>query len=319
MHVQRLFNAPRTTLAGTLALVLLAAPAMARADDGPSGAAAPAGVAAGAQEVDRAQRVTQPTRVRLRLELGLWNMGPGGELRLPGSPATGRTDEVRASQLDQDVPRFTPTGKATLEFGDAWFASLQAAGFSDTQTAEFGSTVRLGTLTFNAGDLARSRLEYATVELKVGLMPQSWRYASEHTDDHGVPSVAVRAMPFVGAQVIDADWNVTVARGSPGPDGFSTSAGNTYVHPIVGVGVQADFGQRFRVELTLQGGGLPLGDNTSYGADVIVMGTYRVTPNIGLQLGYRSAFFGLSEGTGVEEFSYNGAQQGLLFGVMFEF
>jgi hypothetical protein len=46
---------------------------------------------------------------------------------------------------------------------------------------------------------------------------------------------------------------------------------------------------------------------------------YNPTPHVGVQLGYRSLFFGVSKGDGEGEFGFNGAMQGLYGTLVFRF
>lgn len=250
-----------------------------------------------------------PSRWQLRLEPSIWYMGVGGELKMPGTPAN--VEKIDVDDLGFDSPRLTPHAQAELRLDDLWRISLRGFAFSGDRDAQLGSATQIGTIAFNAGDTVSASLDYTSIEAQVGYTFH--RYTSAGATSDGRPDLTFDAEAFAGLRAIDLDWRISRVGGG------SQQSDNLYLEPIVGAQAMLRFNERFGVRLLVDVGGMPLGDTSSFTGDVLAGFTYEPTPNIGVQIGYRSAFFSLSDGDGADEFEYDGAHQGLLFGLVLAF
>jgi hypothetical protein len=261
---------------------------------------------------ESAVRAESAPRWSLRFEPSAWYMGVGGDLKMPGTPAN--VEKTSPDLLGFDSPRLVPHARAELRFNDTWSVGLRGFAFSGERDSQLADATQIGTIAFAPGDQASASLDYASFELQAGYKFHSYKSAGTSPDGRRDLTLDVRALG--GVRLIDMDW--TVARVG-GAGGASQNESLTILEPIVGVQCDLRMHERYGIQLGLDVGGLPLGDTSSFSGDVHVAFIYEPTPNFGLRLGYRSAFFNLSDGSGSDEFTYDGAHQGLMFGVVFSF
>ncbi|HYF15673.1 MAG TPA: hypothetical protein VD971_11450 [Phycisphaerales bacterium] len=246
-----------------------------------------------------------PVKLRLRTEAGLWFVGVGGELQLPGG--TGR---VEMDELGFDSPNLAPAARVAVDIGDRWQASLRAAAVSQDETATMERAGTVGAVSFLPGDTVSSSFDLTQIELEGAYTVH--RSPGRDRDGDGRVDFASKVDFIAGVRLMDIDWSVD----GPGP---ASAADDTYLMPYIGGALTLRVFERFNIRVGADAGGLPLGDNTAFSGDVNVAASWDATPNIGLYVGYRSAFFDLSSGEGDREFAANGANQGLMIGASLRF
>ncbi len=283
-----------------------------------------------AAEPARAQEVTAPTttdapawqhaQLRLRVEPSLWYMGPGGELKLPSPTLAGEGEDLEIDELGFDSPELVPHIEAHVFAGRNWRFGVRGFTFSDDQTTLMSRTGRIGDIGFDNTSTMRSGLDYSTFEIEAAYGGEVLE--NPNTTADGRRRFTARLEGIAGLRLIDIDWEVErISTSSVFLGGSRAAVDETYIQLLGGGRFAFAFNEEWGVDLTLMLGASPFGDATSFSGDVIVGGTYepRWAPNLGIQLGYRSAFFSLASGDGQDEFEYAGAHQGLMLGVVLKF
>ncbi|MBS0197144.1 MAG: hypothetical protein JSR77_10330 [Planctomycetes bacterium] len=264
---------------------------------------------AGDQAAQSAPIASEPEPWRIEVHPGIWYVGFSGDLKLPRSSG-GANVTTDIDQLELTGPRIAPYGEATLRRG-RWLASLRGFVFSADAQAQQTASGNLGNIDFNSGDSIKSSLDVATVELMGGY---EFLLTEREAMTGGGYKLRFGIDGLVGARLLDFDYQGTLV-GS----GVSSGHDEFTAHPMAGVRMHADFYEQFTVTLEVSAGGLPLGDDSSYGFDIVVGGQWRPIQHVGVQIGYRALFMGLKSGSDNEQFDYSGAGQGLFAGVTFSF
>lgn len=259
-------------------------------------------------------------RWTLRAEPALWYAGTGGDLRLPSASGSGQGQELALDDLGFDSPTLTPTIELNLATSSRWRFTLRGYALSDQSDQAMGFAGRIGGVEFQPQTVLAGSLDMWSVEAEAGYT--IWRTQSDGLTGN-TPAFVGTLDVLAGARALDVDWNVRRAllpTELPGPDTvLEAGADETYLHPIVGGKFSMQFQGQFTVDLTVNLGGLPLGDAQGYAGDVIAGFTWEPLTNLGVQLGYRAAQFDLSSGDDEEEFSWTGANQGLQLGIVMKF
>jgi hypothetical protein len=257
-------------------------------------------------------------RLRLRVEAIAWYMAPGGELRMPR--ATGESQTFDIDPLGFDTPQMVPVPEVSIHAPAraeasswlgrrGWRVGGRAFVFGDDHTEASTFAGQVGESALSVGETVRSSLDYTSTELEAAVNVHS--YASSATNEAGVPNVSSTLEAIVGLQAIDCDWSVTI-------DGLTQSTGANSVGGLVGGKLAYAFDDRFLVDVTITASFGLLGDDMA-AADVIIGGSYMFSRNVGVQIGYRSAFFSLTGDEPGTTFEYTGSHQGLMFGLAMRF
>jgi hypothetical protein len=256
------------------------------------------------------QPAFEPARVRwtLQAEPSLWYMGAGGDIMLPGGPA-----KQRVSKLGLDTPALTPFGEVHALFDKRHRLTFRGYSYSSQREYEAGFDGTLGGINFAADSPLRSSLDFATFEVEYGYAVK--RYTSSDPIDAG--DARARLDVLAGLRVIDFTYDIDYL--GPGiPEAvFSAGYDATVLEGLVGARFEMEFVDKFMVDLTVSMGVGIAGGATSFSPDIIAGGHWRPNPNLGVSIGYRSQFFSL-ENTD-DGFLYEGAQQGLMIGVVLKF
>jgi hypothetical protein len=252
------------------------------------------------------------------VEPSAWYAGMSGDLQLPESPATpGVNDSTDLGDLNQDSgSRLTPLGEINLRKGD-WGITARGFVFSSDRTAS-GRAGQIGDVPISSGDTIASSVDMTSLDLELRYTILPWK-------DRRVLEGKARLRPRLdvmgGVRFFDTTWDVENRSLALPAAPFRTSQTSDEVslHPTLGVKGSLEFYDRFSLDVQVSIGGIPMGDSASYSGDVLVGGTWKPHPNLGVQAGYRALFFSLSSGEGDQEYSFVGALQGLYVGVVLEF
>lgn len=247
------------------------------------------------------------------IEPGAWFVGAGGRLRMPRTAPPGTPNpKVGIENLNLDNPRFVPFGEVNAR-KDEWRLALRGF-YYDADKNSSGNSGQVGDLIINPSDTIRSSMRFASYELEaaytVAGTPQNKYETGSFAIDPKLDAVA-------GVRLYDVNW--TLRSDATGAGVHQVSDDGLFLQPEVGGKLNLDFGTDFTIDLQVTLGGLPFGSGTSYSGDIIVGLQYHPTPYVGVQIGYRSLFFGVSKGSGAGEFGFNGAMQGLYGSLVFRF
>jgi hypothetical protein len=284
-----------------------------------AGAEPPGESAAGDPPVPDEKFWQRDDRWTVRFEPAAWYAGLSGYVTLPQEPTTaGPSPETILGELNQDTgSRVTPFGEVNLRKGD-WGISLRGFAFSSFHTATLDYDWQIGDLPISDGDTISSEVEIINFDADV-------RYRVLPGPEGRVQPGRYRARPrlevLAGARFFDTSWTVTNPSLVVIPEDpmNSDSADEAFFHVVAGVKASLEMHDRFTIDAQLTAGGLPLGDQSSYSFDVLVGGTWKPWPNVGVQVGYRALFFWLQSGDGDGQYDFHGTLQGLYFGVVAEF
>lgn len=241
----------------------------------------------------------------LRAEPSAWFAGVAGKIRMPGSGTS-----LEFDQLNLDNTGFVPMVEAHYR-RDRWRLTLR--GFtldeSASSTAAFDGT--FGELSFNAGDTLTSDFSLTSVELEGSYRFEPFAIGRRAEGD--VVDLDTWFELVGGVRVYAMDFDVAV-------ESTRQSESRIFGEPLVGVRWNLEIDRTFSIDVIGSLGGFAVdGDTYSVSADVIVGGTWRVTPNAGVQIGYRqlASFFG--DGSGEGEFSGSASTAGLYAGFELRF
>lgn len=256
---------------------------------------------------------TAPVPWTISVEPAAWFVGISGRVKLPESaPASRPNVTTEAVDLNLDNPRFVPFGEVNARKGD-W--RLAVRGFLyDAEKNASGNTGQIGNVPFAASDTLHSSISFSSYELE-----GAWTVAGKPLNQYADGSYAINTKfdIIAGLRLYDINWDVQNTSATGGPTDASYSG--VFVHPEVGVKLNMDLGRYCSIDCQIAMGGMPVGSKTSYSLDIIAGFVFRPIPNVGVQIGYRSLFFGMEKGNGDGGFSFNGAVQGLYGGLEFRF
>lgn len=246
----------------------------------------------------------------LEFHPGIWYAGLSGDVKLPRS-ASGPSSVVDlVDDLDLDEPRVSPFGELNLAKGK-WTIALRGFNYGNDGTATLSSSGSLGDVDFVPGSTLRSSFDTTVIEIEGGYRLYG-RQISPMTGGGYRLKTDIRAL--VGARLFAVDYSVTNT--SPTIGGFLTDSADDFAaHPLIGGKLNLDFYEDFSVTFQITAGAL----SDSYGFDIVVGGQWRPVKNVGVQIGYRALFFGMTSGSDNQEFEFEGSLQGLFAGVTFNF
>lgn len=263
---------------------------------------------------------TLDERWRLRVEPGVWYLGLGGDLKMPGSASTGNGEKIVIDELGVDSPNIVPTAEAHLFFGPVYRATLRGAMNSDDERNVMGRSGQIGDVLFGPTSELATTWDLSTFELEVGA--RVYHSESQFRSESGLIPFASDIAVFAGVQVVDLDVGITRVSGigpPPSSGDDRTSFDSTWLLPRVGCKLSMEFYEQFTVDLTAGIASLPLGDSSASAFDIVAGFTWEPTPNFGVQIGYRATELILSDGNDPEEFEFQGGNQGLQIGAVLKF
>lgn len=245
----------------------------------------------------------------LRLdERRAWNVQLEGRWWYPalnGSVQIAPGDSFEVEVVDADEPRSAPLAELTIRDGRFVFeASGFGYGFDQTKTAKQPFTA--GGITFDRGDPVDVTIDYISAEATAG-------YSFPSIVGGKDKPVDLFFDVYAGARMYDVDVGLGV------PGGTSVLRGDTWIDPIVGFRMNLDMPEGLGLEVSLDAGGWPIGDNTSFTWDVTVAFQWMVTPNAGVEVGFRHLSVDHSAGSGDGRFEFDAALAGLFAGVAIRF
>lgn len=272
-----------------------------------------------AQEID-APADPKPRAWRLQATPGVWYMGLGGDLTMPGGeggggkggptsdglPSTSATMDL--IDLGLDGPELAPGMRLDARL-DPWRLTVSGFTTSVESTRRMPSPLLFGTLVIGAGETVETQIDYSGLEFSVGY--RFWEKAMGLS-----PAGRVKALPsatvFVGARLHDVGVRTSMT------SGMSTSTQDvdeTFVEPIAGLRLELELYERATLDLQVDGG--YSGPSASW--SIWAGFQYRPLDWLGLYVGYRHLGFDLETGSGADRFQWDGAAAGLGAGMVMRF
>jgi hypothetical protein len=250
---------------------------------------------------------------QIDIEPAVWFVGASGRVRLPRDTPTGApTTKYDIASLNLDNPRFVPFGEVNVRKGD-WRFTFRGF-YYDAEKDASGNAGTIGDLTFATGDTLRTSLTFASYELEGAYTLFGNRL---NKSEEGIYAVVARFDLVAGLRIYDVDWTITNLGGGAGT--AQESEDGVFFQPLLGFRLNVDLWRDLTVHLQTTMGGDPRSLADRYSADIIAGFMWRPAPHVGVQIGYRSLFFGVAKGNGEGEFSFNGAMQGLYGGLELRF
>lgn len=248
----------------------------------------------------------------VRFEPAVWFVGASGDLRLPGTEASGNGQKLDMGDLNLDSPRASPFGELHLK-REPWRITLSALAFS-TGDRDFapGGPGQLGPIAYDAGDVLDLSMEYVTFAATGGYEFLTAERGS--TDDGGV-QLRSRLVGFAGARFHDVDFDASLQT----PGGASADADSLFAEPIVGLRWELDIHARFTIDVVGAAGAFGWGGQSSWSADILAGFTWRPVENLGVQIGYRQLIVGLKDGDDPQQLEWRGGLAGLYAGAVLRF
>lgn len=250
----------------------------------------------------------KPRAWRLQATPGVWYVGLGGDLTMPGGSGSGSPATLDLADLELDGPRLAPALRVDARL-DPWRLTL--SGFSTSAEGRWSvaSPLTFGTLAVGSGDRVDSQVDYTGLEFGVG-------YRLWETRRGVSPASRVKVQPsvtaFAGARLHEVGARHTLTSGSATT---TQDADETFAEPIAGLRLELDLYERATVDVQVDGG--YSGPSASW--SIWVGFQYRPLDWLGLYAGYRHLGFDLERGSGTDRFHWQGAAAGVGAGAVIRF
>ncbi len=253
----------------------------------------------------------------IQIEPTLWWTSPSGKLKLPASGAVAG-DSVRVERLNLDSPQFSPAGAATIRAGDFRFMFSGAAYSRDVDTVA-DSSFTLGDVAVAPGDNLVNSFDFSTFQLDVGYRILSIDYKARSSAPTECADIVLRLFAVAGLRLTEVEFGIHRLPSPGGGGGAAEQTQQLFVEPLIGVRAELDFFRDFSVDVQLSGGGLPFPEHSAYSFEIIHGVTWRPTPSVGIQLGWRQVLYSLADGKDAGEFMYGGAMAGAFVELVIRF
>lgn len=271
--------------------------------------ASPTAAAPPTSESDAEQALDADSRLFVEYRASAWAPAFGGDLELPGG------DSVDLERVSLDDPEASPFAEAHFKKGRLR-VSLSGFRFSLDQRGEAEGQRNFGGLALQDGERFDGEIDFSSAQATAGAQVWRRRLGVKNPDQTSAPAgrrvdLSIDLYGGLRGYRLDAD----VRR----DNGESADADDLWIEPIGGGRLKVDVAERFELDLALDGGGFSIGDRSSFSFDIVVGAQYRVTPNIGVQVGWRQLLVDLSSDDGGEEFGLESGLAGLFGGVVIRF
>ncbi|MEQ8316501.1 MAG: hypothetical protein RIE77_11555 [Phycisphaerales bacterium] len=234
---------------------------------------------------------------------------PAGEIRLPGGSMRGSLVELE--DLNLDAPRLMPGFDISLRNGPWRINAIGLFYDIDGQIATADEDLTFGTLSVADGQRTSIAHTYAQIDLRLARTIVD-RPISPRTSDEG-HRVRFRLDAEAGVRIYDFEFEIENL-----DTGGRFTDDRTFFEPHAGFKAGFSMFEDLTIDLYTNFGAWPF-DASAFSWDIGVGFQWRPVDYFGAQIGYRSTIFRLNEGSGVNEFEWNGSYQGLYAGLQFRF
>lgn len=236
----------------------------------------------------------------IRFEPMVWAPALRGDFKLPASA------RVDVEAVGADENEIIPAGRFTMRAGE-WSIQFRGFGFSLDELGTASEDLTIGGAALGAGDRVRTSIDLAGFDLTAGRAV--WTPLEDTEAD-----VRIAFDLYAGARLHSVEASVR-----PEGGGASSRSDNVWAEPIVGGRMTLDLPHGFGVNVSMDAGGLPLGDDSSFSWDITVAFSWMMHDKAGVEIGFRHLQMDLSEGSGADEFEFDAALAGLFGAVVFRF
>ena len=251
----------------------------------------------------------EPIDWHVQIEPMLRYVGPAGDVRLPGGGVRGSF--VDLADVDLNSPRLMPGFDLNLRHGDWRINAIGLFYDIDDRTAVTEENFTLGGIDF--APMERSSLSHTYTQIDVRLAYTIVDRPLRPLSDAQGHKVRFRLDAEAGLRLYDFEFEFenldTAERGSDD---------RTFLEPHAGFKAGFTLYEDLTIDLYTNFGLWPF-DAEAFSWDIGVGFQWRPVDYLGLQIGYRSTIFRLNEGSGVNEFEWEGSYQGLYAGLQFRF
>ncbi len=234
---------------------------------------------------------------------------PAGEIRLPGGSMRGSLVELE--DLNLDAPRLMPGFDLSLRQGDWRINAIGLFYDIDGQIATVEEDLILGTMAVASGQRTSIGHTYAQIDVRLAHTILD-RPISPRTNAKG-HKVRFRLDAEAGLRLYDFEFEIENL-----DTGDRYTDDRTFFEPHAGFKGAFSIFEDVTIDLYTNFGLWPV-DAKTFSWDIGVGFQWRPVDYFGAQIGYRSTIFLLNEGSGVNEFEWNGSYQGLYAGLQFRF
>lgn len=250
------------------------------------------------------------TNWHVQIELMARYTAPAGEIRLPGGSVRGSLVELE--DLDVNGPRLKPGFDISLRNGDWRINAIGLFYDIEDRVATAQEDLQLGPIFVADGQ--RSSISHTYTQLDFRLARTILDApVGPITHDKG-HKMRFRLDAEVGLRIYDFEFEVANLDTGDGP----YTDDRTFFEPHAGFKAAFNIYEDITVDLYTNFGSWPF-DAKAFSWDIGVGFQWRPVDYVGVQIGYRSTIFRLNEGSGVDEFEWNGSYQGLHAGVQIRF
>lgn len=236
-------------------------------------------------------------------------VGPAGDVSIPGAGSPAMT--VDLADLDLNAPKLMPGFDLSLRRGRFRVNAIGLFYEIEDRTARADEAFALGSVAFAPGQRSSVDHDYAQIDFRFAytLLDEAFRPLANRLGHRA----RVRVDAEAGLRIYDFEFEYeNLDTGARGADD------RTFFEPHAGFKASFDIFEELTVDLYTNFGAWPF-DAQAYSWDIGVGFQWRPVDYFGLQIGYRSTMFLLNEGTGADEFEWNGSYQGLHAGIQFRF
>lgn len=236
-------------------------------------------------------------------------VGPAGEVRIPGGGTAGT--KVDLEDLDLNSPRLMPGFDLSVRNGNWRVNAIGLFYDIDDRVAIAEEDFSMGGIDFATFERSSVSHTYTQLDFRVArtIIDRPLTPLSD-ADGH---KARFRLDAEVGLRYYDFEFEFeNLDTGGRGSDS------RTFFEPHAGFKAAFNIYEDITIDLYTNFGAWPF-DAQAYSWDIGVGFQWRPVDHFGVQIGYRSTIFGLSEGSGVNEFEWNGSYQGLYAGLQLRF
>ena len=246
----------------------------------------------------------------VRIEPMAWWVSPAGKLKLPGASS----NKLHIEDLNLDSPRLSPAGEIHFATGK-WRINFATSDYSIDQSFLASQPLTLGNVAASVGDPVDTSFDLFLARLSVGYLVYHRNFKETSTSPANGIDTDISLHAVGGLRYYDID--IDISDRSMG--GATSAIDETFLEPYLGARLEVDVARDFVADLEMTVGGFSASDHSITSLDIIVGFHWYPADNVGVQIGWRQLLYNMSDGSGANEFEYDGTVAGVYTGVTFTF
>jgi len=240
---------------------------------------------------------------QITLKPAVWAPSLAGDLQLPGGNGVAAVERFNITDIQP-----TALGRFEIRRGKL---SIVGSGFGftlDERTAT-DSNQSLGGLSFSTGQAVNAEFDLLSAEVTAGWRVWDRTLGPKKSDK----KVTLNVDAFGGLRA----YNLNTSFGMVG--GAVRGSDNTFIEPIVGSRLTVNILENFGFFLTLDGGGMPIGNHTSTSFNIVTGIHWSPWRHVGFEFGWRQLSVDLQDGGGSNKTEFNGQLAGIIGSIVIQF